>query len=103
MPNTLQSRIKQLETGYDTLRTTTNRLMSERDALRARVEELEADRERLEVTSARYNELIFQVGNKYQDETRHETAIRYIRSAEQANNDVSQSGRAIAARAKETT
>lgn len=34
MPNTLQSRIKQLETGYDTLRTTTNRLMSENATLR---------------------------------------------------------------------
>lgn len=29
-----------------------------------------------------YNELIFAVGNKYQNESRHETALRYIRKAE---------------------
>ena len=30
----------------------------------------------------KYNELIFAVGNKYRDETRHETALRYIERAE---------------------
>lgn len=36
----------------------------------------------LEDISDKYNELIFAVGNKYENETRHETALRYIRSAE---------------------
>lgn len=30
----------------------------------------------------RYEELIMAVGNKYPNETRHETALRYIRQAE---------------------
>lgn len=29
-----------------------------------------------------YNELLFAVGRKYPDETRHQTALRYIRQAE---------------------
>jgi hypothetical protein len=32
-----------------------------------------------------YNELIMAVGNKYPGETRHETALRYIREAETNN------------------
>jgi len=32
---------------------------------------------------AKYNELIFSVANKYPDETRHETALRYIQEREQ--------------------
>ena len=31
---------------------------------------------------AKYNELLFSVGNKFPNETRHETALRYIREAE---------------------
>ena len=34
----------------------------------------------------KYNELIMAVGNKYDGETRHETALRYIRQAEKGNN-----------------
>jgi hypothetical protein len=33
--------------------------------------------------AARYHELLFLVGNKYIGETRHETAARYLRQAEQ--------------------
>ena len=29
-----------------------------------------------------YDALLYAVGNKYRDETRHETALRYIRNAE---------------------
>jgi hypothetical protein len=32
---------------------------------------------------AKYNELLYAVGNKYPNETRHETALRYIRKAEE--------------------
>ena len=35
---------------------------------------------------AKYNELLFAVGNKYPNETRHETALRYIRAAENSAN-----------------
>lgn len=34
-------------------------------------------------TEEKYHELLYAVGNKYPDETRHETALRYIRGAEQ--------------------
>ena len=35
----------------------------------------------------KYSELIFAVGNKYQGETRHETALRYIKQAEQGSGE----------------
>lgn len=33
----------------------------------------------------KYNELIMSVGNKYKNETRHQTALRYIKQAEEVN------------------
>ena len=33
----------------------------------------------------KYYELLFSVGNKYKGETRHETALKYIRHAEEVN------------------
>ena len=41
---------------------------------------------RLKAKSEKYNELLFSVVNKYPNETRHETALRYIREAEQTMN-----------------
>lgn len=35
-----------------------------------------------ESISARYHELLMQVGHKYPGETRHQTALRYLRQAE---------------------
>ena len=35
----------------------------------------------------KYNELIYMVGNKYPTESRHETALRYIKEAEQHSNE----------------
>ena len=32
----------------------------------------------------KYNELLYAVGNKHADETRHETALRYIKQAERS-------------------
>ena len=40
----------------------------------------------LKKTAERYSELIMAVGNKYQNESRHETALRYIRAAESSAN-----------------
>jgi hypothetical protein len=41
----------------------------------------------------KYNELIMAVGNKYPNETRHETALRYIQQAERTNNQPCQARR----------
>lgn len=41
--------------------------------------------ERLRARAAKYDELIYAVGNVYPNETRHETALRYIRRAEEPN------------------
>jgi len=38
---------------------------------------------------AKYHELLLSVGNKHQGESRHETALRYIRQAEQSHGPAS--------------
>ena len=38
--------------------------------------------QRKPLTDELYNELLFAVGSKYPDETRHQTALRYIKRAE---------------------
>jgi hypothetical protein len=43
------------------------------------LKQLKADRDALRDL---YNELLFSVGNKYPNETRHQTALRYITQAE---------------------
>ena len=48
-----------------------------------RIKELEASNRKLRED---YNELIMAVGNKYPDETRHQTALRYIRQSEIGND-----------------
>jgi len=40
----------------------------------------------LEEVIKKYNELIFAVGNKHDGETRHQTALRYIKQAEDTSN-----------------
>lgn len=42
--------------------------------------------DKLEILEKKYYELIMEVGNKYEGETRHQTALRYIRQAERGNN-----------------
>lgn len=42
-----------------------------------------------EESDKKYNELIFAVGMKHKGETRHETALRYIRQAETSNGEAS--------------
>lgn len=44
--------------------------------------------EALEAQGKEYDELILAVGNKYKGETRHETALRYIKMAEQSGEPV---------------
>lgn len=45
-------------------------------------ERIEADAREIERLSALYYELLFAVCKKYPGETRHQTALRYIRQAE---------------------
>lgn len=45
----------------------------------------------LEAISAKYHELLYQVSMKFPNETRHETALRYLKRAEnQSNSPVAQ-------------
>ena len=40
------------------------------------------------MTDKLYNELLFAVGNKYPQESRHQTALRYIRQAETCDSQL---------------
>jgi hypothetical protein len=42
-------------------------------------------RQALSTTDDLYHQLLYAVGRKYPGETRHETALRYIRQAEEAH------------------
>jgi len=44
---------------------------------------------RLKDEVKKYHELIMEVANKYPGETRHETALRYIRNAEKVDTQAS--------------
>ena len=46
--------------------------------------------EDLKKTRALYNQLLYAVGTKYPDETRHETALRYITEAESHDGEMAQ-------------
>ena len=56
-----------------------NRAEDERDEAEATIDRL----------TERYNELLFQVAYKHPGESRHETALRYIRQAETNCNQAS--------------
>ena len=45
----------------------------------------------IEELQANYNELIFSVEKKHLNETRHETALRYIQQRERGDSNVAQS------------
>lgn len=47
-----------------------------------KIDLLQRQNDELKLIKQRYENLIFAVGNKYPDESRHETALRYIRQAE---------------------
>ncbi len=64
-------------TNLKRLITSHRQLQAEMDALKAEL----AEKDRL------YHELLYQVGNKYPNESRHETALRYLKRAEQPSND----------------
>lgn len=62
---------------------------AEADSLRERVAELQLDHDHL---SGKYYELIYQVSRKYPGETRHETALRYLREAERSHDATGNAG-----------
>ena len=45
-----------------------------------------AELRRLHEVEGRYHELLYAVGNKYEGESRHQTALRYIQQAEVINS-----------------
>jgi tetratricopeptide (TPR) repeat protein len=45
-----------------------------------------AELRRLHEVEKQYHELLYTVGNKYKDESRYQTALRYIQQAEAYNN-----------------
>ena len=47
---------------------------------------VEAEREACAGTQEKYMELLYAVTNKFPDETRHQTALRYIKNAESQTN-----------------
>jgi hypothetical protein len=51
-------------------------------------ERLRAEVSNLRAANGMLTELLYAVGKKYPDETRHETALRYIRQAEAPQNDM---------------
>ncbi len=54
---------------------------------KAEIERLRADLDEARARAAKYDELIFAVSMKHPDETRHETALKYIRRAEEPSHD----------------
>lgn len=79
--------IKRLgDTSY-TLGKTEMELSAEK--LRAEAAERERDEAMAELASVKadYHELIMAVGNKYPNETRHQTALRYIKNAEDSGDN----------------
>lgn len=59
-------------------------------SLESRLKEAE---ERAKANQEKYHELLYAVGNKWPGESRHETALRYIRNAEQPTSGVSDASR----------
>lgn len=55
-------------------------------------------KERERVLVEKYNELIFAVGYKYPNESRHETALRYILNAEKTDLQAGQDCAVLAAK-----
>ena len=52
------------------------------DSLRGNVARLERQRDELKADAERYQELLYAVQRKFPNESRHETALRYIKHAE---------------------
>jgi uncharacterized coiled-coil protein SlyX len=80
----LRDDVAKLNTYGDTYKQDYHDMKDERDELSKKIAELERE---LAEQRELYNELIMAVGNKYKDETRHQTALRYIIMAENENSE----------------
>ena len=83
-----EAKIKELEADATAAKSKWNiqeslRALKYHETSQERIKELEASNRKLRED---YNELIMAVGNKYPDETRHQTALRYIRQSEIGND-----------------
>jgi predicted nuclease with TOPRIM domain len=92
-----QQRIKELEQDNYTLRRSLSsqpdRLTSS-GAFQVMMErEVSIRDQRIKELTDKYNELLYQVATKHPDETRHQTAMRYIRNAETSCKGPEQAGR----------
>ena len=69
---TTQQRVKELEKKVENQSAGLLTLVQRNNSLQSRLE--------------KYDELLYAVGTKYPDESRHQTALRYIRKAESQHN-----------------
>jgi len=75
-------RLGQLDVENQSLKAELQALKEENEKLVVEVKKGMLMAIRYDATTDKYNELIMAVGNKCKDETRHETALRYIKQAE---------------------
>jgi molybdopterin converting factor small subunit len=78
----LAETIRRLEQELAEFKRTEPLKLAERNGLLGELNQVIKDRDE---AIAMYNDLLMQVSNKYPDETRHETAKRYIRSYDQGS------------------
>ncbi len=79
----LREEIIELRAEFENVRTAANAMADTQDQLREGIAAKDAEIRRLKDAATKYPELIYAVGKKYPGETRHETALRYIRRAEE--------------------
>lgn len=76
--------LRRLQAERDALKDDLATILKERNDFEIRCDTLKAE---LAAKDQLYHELLYQVGNKYPNESRHETALRYLKRAEQPSND----------------
>ena len=77
-----------------------NEALAQHDSVQAKPEPEQKDEKGRPLTDELYNELLFAVGNKYPNETRHQTALRYIQQAEMKSNQPAKAAHGIFGDAK---
>lgn len=76
--------VQERDAEIERLREDKERLMDRIDGCHQSMQEKDAEIERLKVEQARYRELLYAVSKVTPEESRHETALRYIREREEA-------------------
>lgn len=62
-------------------------IMQEMKEAKAKIQKIADSLDQLESLREKYNELLYAVGNKYPNESRHQTALRYIKQAETSSGE----------------